>query len=211
MTGKDSALAVLAVLVFVPLFVLRAIGPLDFWWGMTGAIVLVGGLAVVLDKSYGAVLAGDAAHHTATKILLGALTAVLLYLVFLGLNALSRLVFPMAASEIRRVYALKSHASAARVALLILFPIGPGEEIIWRGFFQRHWEKRWGFPRGWLLAAVLYTAVHLGSGNTMLVLAAAAAGLFWGFLYHRFHSVLLNAVSHTLWDILIFLLLPVSA
>lgn len=211
MTGKDSALTVLAVLVFVPLFVLRAIGPLDFWWGMTGAIILVGGLGVVLDKSFGAMLVGDAAHHTAKKILLGALTAVLMYLVFLGLNALSRLVFPMAASEIGRVYALKSQAPAARVALLILFPIGPGEEIIWRGFFQRHWEKRWGFPKGWLLAAALYAAVHLGSGNAMLVLAAAAAGLFWGFLYHRFHSVLLNAVSHTLWDILIFILLPISA
>ncbi len=44
----------------------------------------------------------------------------------------------------------------------------------------------------------------------MLVLAAAAAGLFWGFLYYRFGSVLLNAVSHTLWDLLIFLILPLA-
>jgi len=44
----------------------------------------------------------------------------------------------------------------------------------------------------------------------MLVLAAAAAGLFWGYLYHRFRSVLLNAVSHTLWDLVIFLVLPVA-
>jgi uncharacterized protein len=42
----------------------------------------------------------------------------------------------------------------------------------------------------------------------MLVLAAAACGLFWGFLYLRFKSVLLTAVSHALWDLTVFILIP---
>ena len=210
MSRKVNLVAAAAALAFFPLFLGRGAGRLDFWWGMSGAIAAVAALGLGLDRSYVSVLADDWGASRARKILFGALTAVILYLVFLGLNSLSRLILPSAASDIGRVYALKAGASPARVGLLILFLIGPGEEIIWRGFIQRHWEKRWGFPLGWLLAAALYAAVHLGSGNPMLVLAAAAAGLFWGFLYYRFGSVLLNAVSHTLWDLLIFLILPLA-
>jgi hypothetical protein len=42
----------------------------------------------------------------------------------------------------------------------------------------------------------------------MLVLAAAVCGLFWGVLYLRTGSILLVAVSHTLWDIAVFVLFP---
>jgi membrane protease YdiL (CAAX protease family) len=210
MIRKDMALAGLAGPVFLLLFAIHGAGPFDFWWRMSGAVVLIGGLCLALDKPYRVDLAADWGAGRIRKVLLGTLTSVLLYLVFFGLDLLSPRVFPSAAADIGRVYALKAGAGPARVALLIVFLIGPGEEVIWRGYFQRHWESRWGFPRGWLLAAALYAAVHLGSGNPMLVLAAVAAGLFWGLLYHRYHSVLLNAVSHTLWDVLIFLLLPLS-
>jgi membrane protease YdiL (CAAX protease family) len=42
----------------------------------------------------------------------------------------------------------------------------------------------------------------------MLILAAAVCGVFWGGLYLRFRSPLLNIVSHTLWDLLVFVILP---
>jgi membrane protease YdiL (CAAX protease family) len=58
------------------------------------------------------------------------------------------------------------------------------------------------------LTALLYTAVHLAGGNIMLVLAAALCGVFWGWLYLRFRSPLLNIISHTLWDLLVFVVLP---
>jgi hypothetical protein len=210
MSRQVNLVAAAAALAFFPLFLGRGAGRFDFWWGMSGAIAAVAALSFALDGSYIKVLADDWGDSRAKKILFGVLTAVILYLVFLALNSLSRAILPSAAADIGRVYAFKTGASPARVGLLILFLIGPGEEIIWRGFIQRHWEKRWRFPLGWLLAAALYSAVHLGSGNAMLVLAAAAAGLFWGFLYYRFGSVLLNAVSHTLWDLLIFLILPLA-
>lgn len=43
----------------------------------------------------------------------------------------------------------------------------------------------------------------------MLILAAGLCGLFWGFLYVQNGSILLNIVSHTVWDVAIFLLFPV--
>ncbi|OGD20460.1 MAG: hypothetical protein A2W03_01965 [Candidatus Aminicenantes bacterium RBG_16_63_16] len=211
MFRKVSLLAAAAALCFFPLFLLGGLGRFDFWWWMSAAVAAVAGLGFALDKSYAKILADDWKAGRPEKILLGTLTAVLLYAAFAGLNYLSRLIFASAGADIGRVYAFKEGASPARVGLLIMFLIGPGEEIIWRGFIQRHWQKRWGFPAGWLLAAALYAAVHAGSGNAMLVLAAAAAGLFWGFLYHRFGSVLLNAVSHTLWDLLIFVIFPLTS
>ena len=61
---------------------------------------------------------------------------------------------------------------------------------------------------GFALTALLYTAVHLSSGNIMLVLAAAVCGVFWGWLYLRFRSPILNIVSHTLWDLAVFVVFP---
>ncbi len=55
---------------------------------------------------------------------------------------------------------------------------------------------------------MLYTAVHLASGNIMLVLAAAVCGVFWGWLYLRYRSPVLNIVSHTLWDLAVFVVFP---
>jgi membrane protease YdiL (CAAX protease family) len=44
----------------------------------------------------------------------------------------------------------------------------------------------------------------------MLILAALIAGLFWGFMYYRYRSLLANVVSHTVWDVAVFLVFPFS-
>ena len=45
----------------------------------------------------------------------------------------------------------------------------------------------------------------------MLVLAAMVCGIFWGLLYLRFESPLINMVSHTVWDIAVFIVFPFAA
>ena len=120
------------------------------------------------------------------------------------------MVFPFAAGGIQNVYSFREGASPLRITLLILLLIGPGEELFWRGFIQRGWQNRFGPLIGWILASGLYSLVHVGSGNIMLILAALICGLFWGGLYLRRRSLLLVAVSHTLWDILIFVLFPLE-
>jgi membrane protease YdiL (CAAX protease family) len=42
----------------------------------------------------------------------------------------------------------------------------------------------------------------------MLVLAAGVCGVFWGLLYSAFKSIAVNAVSHALWALTIFILRP---
>jgi len=210
--GRDvrlvGGIGALAAVLFIALFRFRRIGPIDFWTWLAANIVIVTALAFLADKGYRARLREDLRSGLLMKVTIGLASAGALYAVFAVGRTVAPLVFPFAASGIRRVYALKAGASALRIALLLGLVIGPGEELFWRGFFQ---EKAGGTTRpgiGFVLAVMLYTAVHLASGNMMLVIAAAVCAVFWGWLYFAFRSPVLNIVSHTLWDLLAFVFLP---
>jgi membrane protease YdiL (CAAX protease family) len=105
----------------------------------------------------------------------------------------------------------KQDAAPIRIGLLMLLVIGPGEELFWRGYLQRRLGLKYGKMTGFILATALYTAVHIATGNMVLVLAAFICGVFWGWLYMRYKSMIINVVSHTVWDIGVFLLLPFSS
>ncbi len=200
----------LAAALLVPLFRVRRIGPLDFWWWMSATLALLLALAYSADAGARRALAGDLRSGWAWKLSLGLLSAVLLYAIFWAGNELARWLLPFAAGGIEAVYGFKSGASVPRMALLIGLLIGPGEELFWRGWLQRALGKRYRPMAGWLLATAIYAGVHLASGNPMLVLAALVCGLFWGWLYLRLRSPLLNAISHTAWDLAVFLLFPLG-
>ncbi|MCK5077687.1 MAG: CPBP family intramembrane metalloprotease, partial [Calditrichia bacterium] len=134
----------------------------------------------------------------------------ILYLVFYFGNHISRYIFTFAGTNIDNVYSFKGTASPLRIALLMLLIIGPGEELFWRAFVQRRLQTDFGKWKGFIIASLIYTLVHVASGNMMLVLAAGVCGFFWGYLYYRTNSVLLNVISHTIWDLGIFILLPMN-
>ncbi|MCJ7580744.1 MAG: CPBP family intramembrane metalloprotease [Candidatus Aminicenantes bacterium] len=196
--------ASLAAVLLVPLFALRRIGGFDFWWWMSLNVLLLVSFGLYSDKSYLSLILKDLQDGLLKKIGLGILSAGLLYAVFFIGNEVSREIFPFAGTEIGQVYSFKQNASALRIMLLMIFIIGPGEELFWRGYLQRHWQNRFGKIKGFVIAAVLYALVHAASGNIMLVLSAGVCGLFWGFLYLRTRSILTICISHTLWDLMIF-------
>jgi len=203
-------LTILAMALFIPLFVTRGVGKFDFWWWMSLNISLLTVLAVILDPGWKNALTHDLKEKVLQKIGIGVLSALGLYIVFFAGNAVSRLIFPFAAANIENVYAFKAGAAPLRIALLMAFIIGPGEELFWRGCLQRRFQMEKGPLQGFMLATLLYAGVHIASGNVMLVLAAGVCGLFWGFLYLRTGSLLLNVVSHTAWDMAIFLFFPMT-
>jgi membrane protease YdiL (CAAX protease family) len=198
----------LSILLFVPLFITRGLGPIDFWWWLSANLVILISIVFFLDRSWRQTIAQDMAGNMLFKIGLGVLSALLLYVVFFVGNYLSRNIFTFAGSGIQDVYAFKMGVSKFRIALLMIFIIGPGEELFWRGFLQRNLQIKVGKYVGFSLATSIYTLIHLGSGNVMLVLAAGVCGLFWGYLYLRYNSMVLNVISHTLWDISVFLWFP---
>jgi membrane protease YdiL (CAAX protease family) len=205
-----AALTGLAFALFVPLFISGRLGPLDFWWGLTLSVMILCGLALFFNPNGRQAMRTDVRRRTAQKIILGAISAAALYLVFLLGGTLAEQMLPRAGYDIGRVYALKAGVSSGRILLSLILVIGPGEEVFWRGFLQNRLQSVLGGRGSWLATSALYAAAHIGSGNLFLVLAAAAGGLFWGYLYLRFRSILANALSHTLWDVAIFLILPVG-
>jgi membrane protease YdiL (CAAX protease family) len=203
-----GAAGILAAGLFIALFRLRRLGPLDFWTWLAANIVIVVALSFVLDRGYARRLAEDLRTGALRKAALGAVSAAALYAVFAAGRLAALRLFPFAGAGIGDVYALRAGVPLVRVGLLIGFVIGPGEELFWRGFFQERTAATTRPAFGFAVAALLYTAVHLASGNIMLVLAAAVCGAFWGWLYLRFRSPVLNVVSHTLWDLAVFVVLP---
>jgi hypothetical protein len=171
-------------------------------------ITLVVALSFASDRGYGRRLKEDIGTGFLRKVGIGVVSAMALYAVFAAGRAAALELFPFAAADIGNVYALRSGVPLLRVVLLIVFLIGPGEELFWRGFFQENAGAGTGRTAGFILTSLLYTSVHLASGNIMLILAAAVCGVFWGWLYLRFRSPLLNVVSHTVWDLLVFVILP---
>jgi len=198
----------LAVALFVPLFITAGIGPVDFWWWMTANLFILLGIVARLDYQWRHLLAADLKDHAARKVVLGILSAGVLYMVFWFGDKICRYLLAGAANDISAVYAFKGQVPAIRIVVLMILVIGPGEELFWRGFLQRRCEDALGKWSGWLLATAVYTAVHIASGNPILVLAAGTCGLFWGWLYSRYRSMVLNIVSHTIWDVTVFVLFP---
>jgi len=183
-------------------------GKVDIWSLMAGGLMLFLILALRVDPLFSKLIYGDFKEKTVISVSLGVASALLLYLVFFVGNLVLKKVFPQSLDHLRAIYNLKFGSSDLRIGLFLGLIIGPGEELLWRGWLQRHWSARLGPWPGLVSVAVLYAAVHLSSKNPVLVLAALVCGLWWGYQYLRFKSILANVVSHVLWDLLVFIILP---
>ncbi len=214
------SLALAAVLWYL-VFGLRVV---NFWLGMS--------LAVVILSAWAWRFGGPPwrlSQWGLADILLGVAAAAVLYGVFFVGNFAARLLFDFAGHGIAGVYSFRSQADPRLIALVLLFVTSPGEEIFWRGYLQRGLSEWWirrrggrrgprpgpanerrGLVLGWLSAGLLYAAVHISSGNPMLVLAALVAGLFWGLLFAWRRSLVPAVVSHALWAILVFVVAPLG-
>ena len=105
---------------------------------------------------------------------------------------------------------MKEGEAAWLLTALMLFLIGPAEEIFWRGYVQKSLQQRWNPNMGFVVTTAIYALVHAGSCNFMLVMAALVAGAAWGLLY-RFFPEKFGAIiiSHALWDVAVFVWFPI--
>lgn len=178
---------------------------LNFWWAMTASAVTLTTLATLFAPRW-----WERIRFSLTDILLGVAIAVALWSFFWVGDKLSQLMFDFARPQVDTIYGMKEGTSSLLLTFLLLFIIGPAEEIFWRGYVQDSLSKRWGADRGFLAATVVYALVHIGSMNFMLVMAALVAGVVWGLLYRffpgRFAAII---VSHALWDVAVFVWFPI--
>ena len=184
-------------------FVIFVIKPFNFWIEMALSILLLVAIALLLEKKLISFRRIKLRH-----ILIGIISAIILYFVFYIGNIISAYLFPFKDAQIASVYSNRSQGNSLMIGTLLLFIIGPGEEIYWRGFIQNNLAKKFGENKGYIFATLLYAGVHIITFNFMLVIAALVCGIFWGWIYKKEKSLVPIIISHALWDFTVFVLFP---
>ncbi len=178
----------------------------NFWLKISISAALLASLGLKLSH-------GERSERFTFKtrhLWLGPLSAIVLYGVFWFGKEVSSFLFPFAPGQISNIYVTKTQLDPVWIGFLLLFVMGPAEEIYWRGFVQRTLSRRLGAMAGVLLTSAIYALVHVFALNLMLVTAAAICGLFWGWLYEREQTLTPLIISHSLWDVLIFVIFPLN-
>lgn len=141
---------------------------------------------------------------------IGVLSAAVLWGIFWLGNYFSTLLFPFAEAQIGGIYNMKFGENYWIVGLLLLFVIGPAEEIFWRGYVQQRLNQKYSVILSTVVATAVYTLVHIASFNFMLIMAAMVCGAFWGLMYSWKKNLLPLIISHALWDVAVFILFPIA-
>ncbi|KGR73716.1 CPBP family intramembrane glutamic endopeptidase [Ureibacillus sinduriensis] len=92
--------------------------------------------------------------------------------------------------------------------ILLIFIIVIGEELFWRGFIQQHLKNWVSSNNAVIITSILFSLSVAISGFWPGVVAAFIAGLLWGFLYEWKKSMPLIIVSHEIFILLLFMVLP---
>jgi len=180
---------------------------LNFWWAMLCSALTLIAMSAVLGSDW-----PPQFRFSARAVLIGLISAVLLWGVFYVGHALSTALFAFAQPQVGAIYGLREGSSQVWIALLLLCVVGPAETVFWQGLVQRGLMRRWGVPRGFAVTTLIYTLVHLWSFNAMLLAAAAICGAFWGGMYALLkpRNLWPLLVSHAVWDVMVFILLPIT-
>ncbi len=178
---------------------------INFWWAMTASALSLTLLVTLFSPGWWRNI-----KITSADIFWGVVIAVSLWGVFWLGDKVSQWLFDFARPQVDSIYGMKEGESSLLLTLLMLFIIGPAEEIFWRGYVQRSFSLRWNADWGFLVTTAVYALVHVGSLNFMLTMAALVAGFVWGLLYRffpeRFAAII---ISHALWDVAVFVWFPI--
>lgn len=145
-----------------------------------------------------------------SDVAIGVALAAALWGVFWIGDRLSSMMFGFARPQVDMIYGMKEGENPLVLTLLMLFIIGPAEEIFWRGYIQKNLSARRNPNWGFIVTTLVYSLVHVSKFNFMLIMAAAVAGFIWGLAY-RFFPERLGAIiiSHALWDCAVFIWFPI--
>ena len=103
---------------------------------------------------------------------------------------------------------MKDKVPAWLAISLLLIPIIPGEEIVWRGAVMLPLVQRWGSVAGVSVAAIMFTCAHLMLGSGSLLFAAMVLGVFWGIVTLFTRSLLAAVLCHLIWDLVMLFFWP---
>ena len=177
---------------------------IPFWYAMTASAVVLIVLAWRQAKTM--------LRFEWKDLFLGIGIALVLWGVFWVGDKVSQWIFPsFARPQVDAIYAMKDGMNPVVISLLLLFIIGPAEELFWRAYIQHTLCQVLSKPIvGAVAAIMIYALVHVFSLNLMLILAALVCGVIWGGLYYLMPQRLgALIISHALWDAAVFIWFPI--
>src|SRR4030095_4642313 len=181
----------------------------NFWLEMTIAATILAALGLYFNHRAGEAINYRLYYFEPKHILIGIISAAILYVIFFSGDIVSKMILPFADRQVIGVYGNKSLLDPTIIGLLLFFLIGPAEGVFWRGVVQDTLQEKLGDNKGWLIASLIYGAVHIFAMNFMLFMAALLWRFFLGGIFQRYKSLWPGIISHALWDVAIFVLLPV--
>lgn len=196
---------ILAAVLWTVMFSPLTAPHVNFWWMMTASALTLSILSTCFNPGW-----WKEVKWSVPDLLLGVLIAAVLWGIFWTGDKVSSWLFDFARPQVNLIYGMKEGESPWLLSVLMLFLIGPTEEIFWRGYVQRSLSQRWNSDKGFLVTTALYALVHAGSCNFMLLMAALVAGIVWGGLYRFFpQRMAAIIVSHAVWDVAVFIWFPI--
>ena len=192
----DATLVAGLVVAVVAMGSMFAFGRQHFWFRALIAGMVIGGFGAVAQRDR----LSDYLRPTFVDVIIGVVSAVLLYLVFrVGDRVLAR-VAPALSREVGDLYRLRAEARPSAI-LAMIAAVAVCEEIFWRGFVQAR--------TGLLVATLGYALVLIWERKVVLIVAALLCGAAWGALFAWRDTLVAPMVSHVLWDLAIMVFLPV--
>jgi len=178
----------------------------NFWVGMILATGILTIYTIILDKKHIMQLL-----KTEIKwIYIGIFSAIILYFIFFVGYFFSTQIFSFASKQVDNIYSIKNQSDKLLISIALFFWIGPAEEIFWRGLVQGKLSYKYGQTRGFIFTTLLYAIIHIWSFNFLLFMAALICGIFWGWMFKKYNSLVPIIISHSLWDVLIFVVIPIT-
>lgn len=146
-----------------------------------------------------------------SSLAVGLISAVLLYGIFFAGNAFVLRVHPLgigSASEASIYSLITSPSNPIYLQVGVLLFDALGYESFFRGVLQGRLQSRTGVAAPFAVAAI-DASIHLMTFNPLWVVTTFIVDSVWGLAFFYTRDLTSSMTSHFVWDIAIFLLLPI--
>ena len=146
----------LAALLWAVMFSPLTAPYVPFWWMMTGSAVVLASLSALFCPGW-----WERIKWSPMDFLLGAGIAAVLWGIFWTGDKVAAWLFDFARPQVDAIYGIKAGESPWLLTVLMLFLIGPAEEIFWRGYVQKTFSDKIGPDMAFVVSTIIYACRFL--------------------------------------------------
>jgi uncharacterized protein len=112
--------------------------------------------------------------------------------------------------EVNNLYINLIQSPEGLIALAIGFSLaGICEEFLFRGFLQNALSRRFSFIPAVIVSSVTFGFFHFDP-QLVYIIGAIIGGLLLGYIYNRWHSLIVSMTAHATMDLIVLIILLLS-